>query len=454
MLEGAVAAVLQKALGAYLEGIDSTSLRASVWDGDIVLRNLSLKTSALEALQLPVRVLGGSVGVVRVQVPWRKLRTEPIVINIEGLWLLLAPQDSTEQWDEEGERTRALAAMKQRLEVWEEVEAKKGADALGAGMLEQLTTALLRRLRIQVLGARVGLGLGYTALLSCFAHSHRPSRPHSCSKRAEEALVPSTKWPSNPNQVTNVHVRLESSQGDIAAGVVVRSLTLNDLAAADSPAAAPGVTLPTSMVHKAIELTGAAVYLSSAAFPETRGGARAAAAPPLAATVDGEPGAAWAARMLPMLRDGPSSCHVLRPLSAVLLASYDAGGKPSDLWPQAAVNLRMLAPLQLALHREQMVVLLGLAEVTARSERRHRLRSCRRPQPPAAQSPAEWWAYARRCVSHQRRTGSVRLNWAELKGRCAHNPCPSSSHRDRDRKPNTRTHAHAHCHARSILLAQ
>ena len=166
-----MAAVLQKALGAYLEGIDSASLRASVWDGDIVLRNLSLKTSALEALQLPVRVLGGSVGVVRVQVPWRKLRTDPIVVNIEGLWLLLAPQDSTEQWDEEGERTRTLAAMKQRLEVWEEVEAKKGANALGAGMLEQLTTALLRRLRIQV---RVGLGLGWgehTALLRCFARS-------------------------------------------------------------------------------------------------------------------------------------------------------------------------------------------------------------------------------------------------------------------------------------------
>ena len=173
MLEGAVAAVLQKALGAYLEGIDSASLRASVWDGDIVLSSLSLKTSALEALQLPVRVLGGSVGVVRVQVPWRKLRTDPIVINIEGLWLLLAPQDSTEQWDEEGERTRTLAAMKQRLEVWEEVEAKKGANAMGAGMLEQLTTALLRRLRIQALGAGVGLGLGWgecAALLRDTSH--------------------------------------------------------------------------------------------------------------------------------------------------------------------------------------------------------------------------------------------------------------------------------------------
>ena len=158
-----------------------------MWDGDIVLREVSLRTSALEALQLPVRVLGGSVGAVRVQVPWRKLRTDPIVINIEGLWLLLAPQDSTEQWDEEGERMRKLAAMKQRLEVWEEVEAKKGTNAMGAGMLEQLTTALLRRLRIQVRAARVGLGLGW------WRGSARSSRAHSCRKHAEEAPLPSTK---------------------------------------------------------------------------------------------------------------------------------------------------------------------------------------------------------------------------------------------------------------------
>ena len=122
---------------------------------------------------------------------------------------------------------------------------------------------------------------------------------------------------------------------------------LNDLAAADSPAAAPGVTLPASMLHKAIELTGAAAYLSSAAFPETRagdgggggGGGGAPAAPPLAARAGGEAGGAWAARMLPMLREGPSPCHVLRPLGAVLLASYDPSGKPSELWPQAWLGL-------------------------------------------------------------------------------------------------------------------
>ena len=55
MLEAAVAAVLQKALGAFIEGIDSESLKTSVWNGDVSLRGLTLKTAALEAMHLPVR---------------------------------------------------------------------------------------------------------------------------------------------------------------------------------------------------------------------------------------------------------------------------------------------------------------------------------------------------------------------------------------------------------------
>ena len=47
--------------------------------------------------------------------------------------------------------------------------------------------ALLRRLRIQVRAARVGLGLGW------WRGSARSSRAHSCRKHAEEAPLPSTK---------------------------------------------------------------------------------------------------------------------------------------------------------------------------------------------------------------------------------------------------------------------
>ena len=39
-----------------------------------------------------VRVLGGALGEVRVRVPWRNLRSESMVVTVDKVWLLLAPQ--------------------------------------------------------------------------------------------------------------------------------------------------------------------------------------------------------------------------------------------------------------------------------------------------------------------------------------------------------------------------
>ena len=58
-LEGVVADVLQKVLGAFVRGIDKQSLQLSVWDGDVKLHGLELRTEVLDALPLPVKV-GGS----------------------------------------------------------------------------------------------------------------------------------------------------------------------------------------------------------------------------------------------------------------------------------------------------------------------------------------------------------------------------------------------------------
>lgn len=62
MFEGQVAYYLNKYLGQYLSGLDSDSLRISVWRGDVELRNLSLKPEALEDLDLPITVKAGLLG--------------------------------------------------------------------------------------------------------------------------------------------------------------------------------------------------------------------------------------------------------------------------------------------------------------------------------------------------------------------------------------------------------
>ena len=52
MFEGKLTSVLNKLLGEYVHGISAKDLSVAVFKGDVVLKNLRLKTEALNALGL------------------------------------------------------------------------------------------------------------------------------------------------------------------------------------------------------------------------------------------------------------------------------------------------------------------------------------------------------------------------------------------------------------------
>ena len=62
MFEGKLTSVLNKLLGEYVHGISAKDLSVAVFKGDVVLKNLRLKTEALNALDLPFAVRSGSGG--------------------------------------------------------------------------------------------------------------------------------------------------------------------------------------------------------------------------------------------------------------------------------------------------------------------------------------------------------------------------------------------------------
>ena len=62
MFESQVAYYLNNYLGKYVYGLDTQSLKISVFKGDVVLRNLKLKPDALADLDLPVTVKSGLLG--------------------------------------------------------------------------------------------------------------------------------------------------------------------------------------------------------------------------------------------------------------------------------------------------------------------------------------------------------------------------------------------------------
>lgn len=53
------AKILSRYLGDYVEGLDSKNLEISLLSGSVELKNLKLKTSSLEKLELPITVKEG-----------------------------------------------------------------------------------------------------------------------------------------------------------------------------------------------------------------------------------------------------------------------------------------------------------------------------------------------------------------------------------------------------------
>lgn len=79
-----------------------------MFKGDVVLKNLRLKTDALNALNLPFEVRSGVVGKLSLQVPWRNLGRAPVVANIDELYVVagfvepdgeLTVEERTAQWE-------------------------------------------------------------------------------------------------------------------------------------------------------------------------------------------------------------------------------------------------------------------------------------------------------------------------------------------------------------------
>ena len=85
-------AILLRALkdmfGNFVDGLSADHLQVAVWNGEVVLDNLSLKPSVLDGLDLPLSVVMGSVSKLSISVPWTRLGSEPVRVTIDGIYAL------------------------------------------------------------------------------------------------------------------------------------------------------------------------------------------------------------------------------------------------------------------------------------------------------------------------------------------------------------------------------
>ncbi|ETW03541.1 hypothetical protein, variant [Aphanomyces invadans] len=90
MIQQALALMLQRLLGKFLT-LDSSQLNLSIWDGDLTFKNIQLKLGYGR----------GDVGELQIQVPWRSLWSQPVVIKAQHIRIYAhansEPPDGTTQ---------------------------------------------------------------------------------------------------------------------------------------------------------------------------------------------------------------------------------------------------------------------------------------------------------------------------------------------------------------------
>lgn len=101
-MNSAVAGVLNKVLGDWLEGLDAHSLDLSLLKGAVRLGPIRIRTDAVDQLGFPFLLRHGYVKGISVTIPWAHLTSRPLKIELEGVYVYISPKDRS-QWSPEAE---------------------------------------------------------------------------------------------------------------------------------------------------------------------------------------------------------------------------------------------------------------------------------------------------------------------------------------------------------------
>ncbi|CAH0720243.1 unnamed protein product, partial [Brenthis ino] len=152
MFEGAVAGILNRLLGKYVQDLDTENLNVGIFSGNVNLTDLKLKPEALYELDLPIDVKIGTIGKINLQIPWSGLYTQPVMVHIEDVLILVGPAISNSYFDPEREKRLTRAAKRKILQDLEaESEVLKGPQ----NFFEHLFTAIVNNLQIYVRNVHV-----------------------------------------------------------------------------------------------------------------------------------------------------------------------------------------------------------------------------------------------------------------------------------------------------------
>jgi vacuolar protein sorting-associated protein 13A/C len=131
MFESILEKILQSYLGKFLIDFDRKNLSLGVWKGDVIIKNVKVNPEIIDMLHLPIRILFSNIGTqikisklthclifnkiksgnLRLLVPWSKLSSIPIKIELSDIFIILGPVHQKD-WN-----YNDRMAIKKKLEV-------------------------------------------------------------------------------------------------------------------------------------------------------------------------------------------------------------------------------------------------------------------------------------------------------------------------------------------------
>ncbi|GFR72195.1 vacuolar protein sorting-associated protein 13D-like [Elysia marginata] len=156
MLEGLAAWVLNTYVGEYVENLNTAQLSIALLQGAVELENLPLKKDALKSLDIPIEVKSGFIGKITLQIPLRRLRSEPWVISIEKLYLVAGPltnlqyDEGKEKQTEQEQKQAMLDALEAKWKVFQGVQADAASSSSWFSYGASMATNILENIQLKV----------------------------------------------------------------------------------------------------------------------------------------------------------------------------------------------------------------------------------------------------------------------------------------------------------------
>nr|XP_050858456.1 intermembrane lipid transfer protein Vps13 isoform X2 [Vespula vulgaris] len=152
VFESIIAELLNKVLGEYIQNLDYTQLKLSLWGGDVVLTDLLIKETALDVLDLPIRLEYGRLGKLILKIPYKDIWNAQVDAIVEELFVLVVPSSQV-VYDPEKEAKQQLEAKKAelaRIEKSKQLAETKPQEKLDDSMVEKLIARMIKNIHVEI----------------------------------------------------------------------------------------------------------------------------------------------------------------------------------------------------------------------------------------------------------------------------------------------------------------